>query len=61
MALSFAKQKDEKYHCMLKEKKNKLMHQLCMIQNKADIKQFAQQMLQMEPISLKQIRTVDHE
>lgn len=61
IALSFEKQKEEKYRDSLREKKNKLMQKLCLIQNKMHIKQFAQKQLQMEPISLKQIRTLTYE
>ena len=61
IALSFEKQKEEKYKDALKEKKNKLLQQLCLMQNKNHVKQFAQNELKMEPISLKQIRTLPHE
>lgn len=54
--LSYKKQKNEKVKQELLEKKNSLIQQWYLVQNRASIKQYAQQELGMKKIALHQIK-----
>ena len=53
---SFAKQKNERLLESLHEKKQEIINQFYALKNRATIKTFAQQNLQMNPIHLHQIK-----
>lgn len=56
--LSFLKQNYEKTKAALLKEKDRLQQQLCVIQNRASIQQFAKNELTMEKINIKQIKSL---
>ncbi len=59
---SFRKQSSERTLAQLEQKKQSLTNELCALQNREEIKKFAQNNLQLKQINLKQIHTlVDNE
>lgn len=58
IGLSFEKQRNEKRKQELIEQKNNLTHQLCTLQQRSSIKEYAEKELGMKPIKLNQIKTV---
>ena len=56
--LSFQKQQQEKVKITLLKEKDRLQQQLCVVQNRTAIQQFAKNELKMEKISAKQIKTL---
>ncbi len=56
--LSFEKQKKERLVAQLKKDKQEATNQLYALQNKSQIKEFAQDTLNMRPIKLSQIKRV---
>ena len=54
--ISYEKQKNEQHVENLLKKQQSLTHTFNALQNKSAIKQFAQQQLHMQPVSLKQIK-----
>ena len=58
---SFEKQKNERLFAQLIKEKQALANQLHTLQNKNDIKQFAQEHLHMKSVSLKQMKRIDYD
>lgn len=53
---SFNKQKNERTAVSLDQKKQELTNKLYALQNKSDIKEFAQQDLKLKPIKISQVK-----
>ena len=58
---SFRKQKNEKNKAILEQKKQTLMHELYKLRNHRTIKKFARNKLNMNSISLTQIKTLKND
>lgn len=56
--LSFQKQQHEKNKTALLKEKDRLQQQLCVVQNRSAIKQYAKKELKMEKMSPQQIRSL---
>jgi len=56
--VSYQKQKNEKLKNSLEQKKQSLNNQLIALQNRAAVKQYAVNTLQMSPVNLNQIKKV---
>lgn len=58
---SFEKQKNERILAQMIKHKQELQNKLYALQNKSDIKQFAQEKLGMKTASLSQIKRLNHD
>jgi cell division protein FtsL len=56
--LSFQKQQHEKTKTALLKERDRLQQQLCVVQNRTAIKQFAKDELKMEKITSRQIKSL---
>jgi cell division protein FtsB len=59
--LSFEKQKNEKLLAQLEKEKQELHNQLYALQNRAAIKEFAQEKLHLKTVSIDQIKRLPHD
>lgn len=58
VALTFQKQQQERTKLALLKEQERLQQKLCVVQNKAAIKQFAQNELKMEKVSAQSIKSL---